>query len=811
MKRPMTVLAAAWLSGILIGWPTAAAGIYFLCSYAVLILFFLYFLWKYPTILNPYVTEKKYGAMTWFLILIPVLFLGGMCRQKAYECQVQKSGTPWYLLEEQEETMVFAVGCVFEKTEGDTVSFRLSDCRICGYEEKSKKEETKEESAALEKAGDCMVTIPEGSNRFPECKIGNQIRVYGRFYLYEEAGNPGQFDAASYYQEKGIYAFIKAVRIDVVSEKTNAVADTCFELRQKMRQVLEELYPEEKAGVLAAMLLGDKDLLPETIKKLYQQNGIVHILAISGLHISILCMGLFRLLRRMTLPTFAAAGISGIFLIFYVWFTGAGVSSLRAGVMFGVWLLGKLLRRNYDLLSSLSFAAVLVTALRPQEVNNAGFLLSFFSVLGVALAQELHMENLTGGIIQLVTAPISVFYYYEAAPYSVILNLLILPTAPYVLCGGLCSVLTGLFFMEGAKILAGGTYLLLSLYEQIGRLTQKLPYSFVLVGRPGGLRMAGYYLALLFFLHVAKKREEKRLFYLSASAVIGTVILMAPKPKTLELTFLDVSQGDGIYLQTEGREVFLFDGGSTDAGSVGKYRIAPFLKEKGIAVVDTVVVSHMDSDHYSGIEELLREMPVYCGEKAYIRNYTGAVGIERLVLPLVKQPSEEYLALAELCREKQVEVLFISAGEDLYREQELLLTCLSPWEAKTSENDTSLVFLLQTEKMAVWLMGDAGTKAEEEIAERFADEVKRQKGKHCILKVGHHGSKTSSGEAFLSLIQPDTAVISCGYKNRYGHPHTDVLKRLESCGAQIFRTDVQGAVTVRNGVWTVKKKKNGKF
>ncbi len=811
MKRPMMMLAAAWLSGILIGWPAAGTGSYFLFGYVIVILFFLYFVWKYPTALNPYIAKKKYGEMTCFLILIPVLFLAGMCRQKAYECRVQAEGAAWYSLEEQEETMVFVLGTVCEKEEGDTVVLHLSDCRICGYNRKSRQEETNEESFTWEKAGDCTITVADGNSCFPECSEGNQIQVYGKFYLYEEAGNPGQFDAASYYQEKGIYASVKAVRIDVVSGKTNVVVCACHELRRKMCRVLEDLYPEEKAGVLAAMLLGDKDILPETIRKLYQQNGISHILAISGLHISILCMGLFRLLRKFTLPPLISAVVSYAFLLFYVLFTGAGVSSVRAGVMFAVWMAGKLLRRNYDLLSSLSFAAILVTALRPQEVDNAGFLLSFSAVFGVALAQELDIEGLTGWIISLITMPISVFFYYETAPYSVILNLFVLPVTAYVLCGGMCSVLVGLFFMDGAQILAGGTYLLLDFYEKIGMMTQKLPYSFILVGRPEALRMAVYYAVLFFLLRKTKKKEKKKFCCLIAATVLCGGILLMPKPAALELTFLDVSQGDGIYLQTEEREVFLFDGGSTDAGSIGKYRISPFLKEKGIAVIDTVVISHMDSDHYSGIEELLREMPVYDGKAAYVRNYTGAVGIHRLILPKIKQPSEEYLALVELCREKQVEVLYISGGEELYHEKELLLECLSPWEAEKSENDTSLVFLLQTEEMVVWLMGDAGTKAEEEIAERFAERITKPEGKQCILKVGHHGSKTSSGEEFLSLIQPDAAVISCGDKNCYGHPHSDVLKRLESLGTMIFRTDEQGAVTIRNGEWLVKKKRSRKF
>jgi competence protein ComEC len=163
----------------------------------------------------------------------------------------------------------------------------------------------------------------------------------------------------------------------------------------------------------------------------------------------------------------------------------------------------------------------------------------------------------------------------------------------------------------------------------------------------------------------------------------------------------------------------LFDGGSTDAGAVGEYRIGPFLKQRGIALIDTVSVSHMDSDHYSGVLELLETMPVYQGRRAYIRCYDGNVGIRELVLPKVSKPSEEYLAMVGLCAEKNVSVRYVEAGEELYREDTLVIECLSPLLAKESENDTSLVFLLQTSELVVWLMGDAGVSAEEELIERL--------------------------------------------------------------------------------------------
>lgn len=831
----MILLAAVWLSGLLLGRQPYFILAIFLCSYIFLLLFFLMYLRKFPAALSPYVQKERYGAMTVFLLCLPLLFSGGFIRQQVYEHDVKDVLAVWKQLEEENETPVFVTGTVTGKAvdEENRVILTLSDCIV------NADGNLPEEDWMA--AGDCQVTVSgEGSKWMAESFIGNRIRVYGKFYLYEEAGNPGQFDAAAYYHGKGLFASVRAMRLEVLSEEISVLGHGMFLLKQRMREVLCELYTEEKAGVLAAMLFGDKDLLDPVVKELYRQNGISHILAISGLHISMICMGMFRVLRRIGVALWPASACTVCFLGFYVIFTGAGTSSLRAGIMCLVLLVAKLFRRSYDLLSSLSFAAILVTLLRPQEVTSAGFLLSFGAVLGVALAQEvqgklaeikmyagesdgssavfgaLWESFLFGGILQLVTLPVSLWFYYELSPYSVLLNLVIIPLASFVLGGGLFSILIGLFLPEPASFLAGGVYLLLSLYEWFCQVTQKLPYSFVLIGRPKIWQIALYYVGLAVMiwtmLRGSKRKIEvvpeidkskktvsgKRTALLVMGMIFCLFILFLPKQPAFSLSFLDVSQGDGILLQTEEGEVLLFDGGSTAVSGVGEYRISPFLKQQGIALIDKVSVSHMDSDHYSGVLELLEAMPVYQGRATYLREYQGCVGICELVLPEVTEPSEEYLELVELCAEKNVEVRYLSAGDELYREEGLLIECVSPETARESKNDTSLVFLLQTPEMVVWLMGDAGIAAEEEIVMRLGNAGREVLAdKFCILKVGHHGSRTSSGEAFLSYVEPDACVISCGYKNSYGHPHADVVRRLLDAGCRIYRTDLQGCVVVK--------------
>ena len=286
----------------------------------------------------------------------------------------------------------------------------------------------------------------------------------------------------------------------------------------------------------------------------------------------------------------------------------------------------------------------------------------------------------------------------------------------------------------------------------------------------------------------------------------GVLCLIFPVSQSPELLFLDVSQGDGVLIVTEEGTVILSDCGSSDVSAVGEYRLTPVLKQKGVSVIDMAIVSHMDSDHISGICEILEHMPTWEDEFTFFTSYKGCLAIRELVLPKVQKPSETYAALVHMAKQKNVSVRYVEAGERLYQEGGLLMECLWPAEAKESENDTSLVFLMQTEKLAVWFMGDAGVAPEESILKQFlssgvsAEELqKRMTGKLVVLKVGHHGSKTSSCKEFVDFVSPDVSVISCGYQNSYGHPHASVLEVLESAESQVYRTDKLGAVRIKLG------------
>jgi len=532
-----------------------------------------------------------------------------------------------------------------------------------------------------------------------------------------------------------------------------------------------------------------------------------------------LCMGVFKVLRKLTVPVKAASAAGVCFLVFYIFLTGVSTSSLRAGVMCLVMFGAILLRRSYDLLSSLSLAAIVVTFLRPSELTSAGFLLSFGAVLGVALAQEIEYAVLQiyngkrpwwclflfGGMILFVTMPVSLWFFFELSPYSILLNLVVIPLVSLVLGGGILSGMLGLFAVAPARLASGGVYAVLEFYERLCEVAQKLPFSNVLVGRPAvwqiGLYYAVFVVVLWCFFRSAQKTKRRSSVRWLCVMCLAVAVLFLPKSVGTEVLFLDVSQGDGVLISTEEGAVILSDCGSSDVSGLGEYRLFPALKQKGIMLVDMAVVSHLDSDHISGIRELLEVMPVYEGSLRFAAEYQGAVGVAELVLPKVLEKSEAYLSLETLALEKNVKIRYAEAGEMIYKEDGFLLECLSPRDARESDNDTSLVLLLQTPNLLAWLMGDAGVATEAEVMERLAtvNMDTLRDGRRVLLKVGHHGSKTSSGDAFIGYVQPDFSVISCGYANTYGHPHKEVVERLLAADSEVFRTDLQGAVVVKVG------------
>lgn len=756
----------------------------------------------------------------------------------------------------------------------------------------------------------------------PEPEIGSLVILKGTLKNFQQPTNPGQFNAPFYYQILRISFRLNQAEIQVKSDRFYKIAEGLYQLRRKAGSKVDALLPEQEASVMKTMLLGEKGILDEEIKGLYQRNGIAHILAISGLHISMIGMGLYQLLRRAGLKIKLSAILASMIIVLYGMMTGFAVSAIRAIAMFLLQMLAQILGRTYDRITALAVAAVLVLVEQPLYLFHSGFQFSFLCVLGISLILPV-LGNVRKGkklfegvALMAVTLPVYLGVFYQIPVYSMFLNFIVLPMMSILMGAGIVMILAAFLCtplaIPAAWLITG----ILMVYERLGLFTEQLPHHYWTPGCPAKWQLAVYVAVLIIIAALGRTKRKAVLYqrdcihkdcihrrggcakeilqedppchevlqyeksqyersqhgmaqynipryevsqyeipqyemqnkrirriachggkWISTYGIpvgicwgfllLGVVILTWRFRPELQVTFLDVGQGDCIFLQTENGDSYLTDGGSSSVSKVGKYRMIPFLKYQGASQIKAVFVSHADSDHYNGIAELLEQAEL------------EGIRVENLVLTDIADEcrSEGYEELVELAGQNGITVQFLHEGQQL-QDGELLFQCLHPSKGYRAEdlNETSMVLFVTYREFSMLLTGDVQGAGEEHLTQELQDwkepgvtqmqdvirisgeeesiederiegqiEEKRPQNKMganhtetelTILKVAHHGSKNSTSEEFLKAANPKLAIISCGEGNRYGHPHEETLERLEKVDIPWFCTKDYGAITV---------------
>ena len=338
-------------------------------------------------------------------------------------------------------------------------------------------------------------------------------------------------------------------------------------------------------------------------------------------------------------------------------------------------------------------------------------------------------------------------------------------------------------------------------YDRICSLAERLPGNRIVTGRPQKVYIVLYYsviLGICIWFYCKKeqgkssstdtrKRQRRRRALAASAGVLGAafgflfICICSYRICTgIEMTILDVGQGDGIFIRGPEGKCYLIDGGSSDVSSVGKYRIEPYLLSRATDTLDYVFVSHGDEDHVNGIEELLANQPL-------------GIRIKNLVLPPERVWDERLEEIADLAVQNQTRVVIMGTGNRL-KEEKMTITCMYPETEYSGEkgNAASMVLDISYGKFKVLLTGDIEVQSEAALLEQGIQ------GKYDVLKVAHHGSKGSSQEAFLEEIRPTIALVSAGIDNRYGHPHEETVKRLKKYGCKVYSTQDNGAITIKS-------------
>lgn len=615
-------------------------------------------------------------------------------------------------------------------------------------------------------------------------KTGQTVRVTGKALLFEESPNPGNFNQKFYYQKQNIYVKLQDASVELLRQERSVFAllkEQLWKVQQRLTDTIISYMGEKYGGILSAIVLGEDAFADVDVKEILQKSGIGHLLSISGLHISFIGMGFYKIMRRTGIPIGGSAILGGILLTLYVLMTGGSTSAFRAWIMFLLRMGAEITGRNYDGKTALAVAALVVLTKEPVLLFDAGFLLSFGAVLGIyvlAPAGKLPVPL----AIQSILFPIQLYYYYEICIYSLLWNLLAIPLSTIVLGSGIVSMaVSQIPFVPEIipKSIFNLCKLVLWFYERGGTFVLKLPCSRWIIGQPS-FWCIGIYYAILIFCLLSRKR--KWLMIACVCLMIGTKWPSG----NLKITMLNVGQGDSFCIQGAKGSTYLIDGGSSSVSQSGKYRIEPYLKQQGVDTLDYVWVTHGDSDHMNGILELVERKRV-------------GIRIENLILPPEIYWNDNIRELAAAAQKVETKIHVMEQGQ-LLKEGKMQIRCLWPCPdiEELDENQASIVLSLTYGSFDMLFTGDLEKEAEEKVVTYIEEGQKKHllPERYEVLKVGHHGSKNSTSEDFLDVVQPTFSLISAGERNRYGHPHAETVERLRNIRSEIFCTMENGMTMI---------------
>lgn len=788
VTRPFVVLSMGWLLGsILARWLSVP-----LFAYPLAFLFclsggaWIYYQWR---------------KGIWITLLLIGVCAAGW-RIAWVESHAASAITP--LLEKERETQATSVIGVINslpERDGDRLSFVLAVEQIKRGERWHRLKQSEPVQVALRlSSGD---EWRQGERLTPYLKVMMPLT----FSLPPLPRNPAAFDYRAYLAHRGIYWLGEGSSLSTIRPLTVQPAHPLrwmAGVRQHLGKVIDRLYSPESAGVMRGILLGERKAVPEQIEQEYATLGIIHLLSISGLHVSVLLAGGYLGLKRLGVTREKAALLVLMSLPLYVILTGMGAPVIRSAMMAGMVLMATLLRQHQDLLSFLALSFLLQCLWNPYQLEEAGFQLTYAVTAALiwgtrSLSEALPLpwpwlrQTLAATLIaQGASIPFVLIHFHEYSLLSWLANLLFVPVISVgVTPLGMLSVLLALGWELGAYGVAQLVTIGLNWVEWGTEAMMRIPLHFTWQTPP--LWWIGLYALLSLYLFAAwcgafrYSVVPHRLCSGAAWLVLFFIAIgMGEQRSFARITFLDVGQGDCTVIETKTGEVIVIDGGGrelrkqregqrrTKAFDAGRQVVLPFLKAYGIHQIDTLVMTHGDLDHIGGLPAIVQRIPV----KRVVRN----------VAP-IETPIER--ELMETIRRRDIPVYVPRFGLSETIGEGVSWQFYHVGRTEGGErNEDSLVFLMTIEGVRILFAGDAGSPTESALLNRVTlPDID-------LLKVAHHGSRSGTQIDWLRTLKPEHAIISAGRRNRYGHPAPEVLQRLAQERIHLWRTDQQGAIQV---------------
>lgn len=618
-----------------------------------------------------------------------------------------------------------------------------------------------------------------------QMNAGMYVQINGTLEQPNISKNDNAFDYYQYLRQQHIHYLLKPTNINLLEQSSNNIKYKLLQVRQHQIDLIENNFTEISAPFVEALIFGERSAFDMEVENNYQELGLIHLLAISGSHISLLIVGGYLCLLRIGLTKSKSTIVLLIVLPMYMVLAGASPSVVRASIVGIIVLISFFIKTKLLAIDFLSIALIIMLLYNPYSLLNVGFQLSFVISFCLIVSSS-YLSTLTPVMLslavtiiaQLAAIPISLFNFYELSFLSIPLNLLFVPFISFVVFP--LSLISLIIFQIPivSNLVIQLLDILIIISNNVLAIVASFPSASIIFGKPDFFWIILFYVVTIIFFF---KLEQRKSIWITLICMCGLLLFQyVDTDRITKITFIDVGQGDCIFIQLNTENYLIDTGGTVSLGmeewektkepfEVGKDTVVPYLKSIGIRKLDKLIITHGDQDHIGGATAVFNDLKV-----------------EELILGKKDERSNLELQLIKIATQNDTKVTEVGSGNS-WENGNSHFQVLSPFGDEVEENSRSIVIYVNIGNYKWLFTGDLDTVGEERIIEKYnmldVD----------VLKVGHHGSKTSTGENLLQVTTPTVAIISVGENNRYGHPNEEVIDRLDE--QIVLRTDELGMIT----------------
>lgn len=626
------------------------------------------------------------------------------------------------------------------------------------------------------------------SQDIPSIKYGDSLYIEGEFKQPEEARNYKGYNYKQYLKTKKVIGTVELEKAKILKSSNGSFIHN---IQKYIRDTINGTLTDEEGNLLLAILLGDKDKLSEDIQESFKTSNLSHMLAVSGAHVSYIILGLTYVLQNSIIGKKNGKIVCIIFLLAFMAITNFTPSVTRACIMAILTLFSSIIYRKSDVYTNISVAALITLIFNPYSLLDLGFQLSYGGTIGIIIFIKRIQEKKSNSKVinyikqmalvsiyaNIIIIPIMMYHFNTVSFTFIISNIMASPILGIIVITGFLFIIASITVKPLTRLIAIFIKPILSILIKISQICSKLPFSNILVVTPYMFNVISYYAIILYCIKSKKNNKCKIIICLLIVLILINFIIYI-FPQKLRIFFIDVGQGDSTLIITPDKKTVLIDGGGSDSFDVGEKVLLPYLLDRRILKIDYVLISHFDTDHCGGILTIM--------EKVKVKN---------IIISEQAEHSENYERFKKLMIHKRIRLIEVKKGDKIKIGRYSEFKILFPTSRLLSENplnNNSIVAQFNYNNFKMLFTGDIEKLAEQQILKTEKAEIRAD-----ILKVAHHGSKTSSIPEFIKAVRPKIALIGVGKNNTFGHPNQQTIKNLENIKCRIYRTDLQGEIIIK--------------